>query len=246
MAKLKGLLFDVGGILLTIDYGILAAEARNVVKDNTPDFSHFGRAELQSRPMLDDYLKTATSESSDTRRNFMSHIWSRAWSAANLIAPDENKFNEWTKRIEEQHERINLWRKAPLDAHQALTKLMGDGYVLGVVSNADGRVASLLAESDMAKYFKTILDSHIEGIEKPSPEIFERALARMELKPDETVFLGDFYSVDIVGARRAGLGAVLMDPLDCWQADDVPKVLSLTDYANRIGEIAYSSPSPWI
>ena len=246
MNKLKGLLFDVGGILLTIDYGILAAEARNVVKGESPSFSHFNKAEKMSRPKLDDYLKTATSESSNTRRNFMTDIWSTAWSLAKLEAPGEPRFIEWAKRIEEMHERINLWRKAPLDAHRALTKLSEEGYVLGVVSNADGRVAGLLAESDLAKYFKVILDSHIEGIEKPNPEIFKRALERLELQAEETIFLGDFYSVDVVGARRAGLGAALMDPLKCWHVDDVPKVQSLTDYAERVSEIANSKPSPWV
>ena len=246
MKKLKGLLFDVGGILLTIDYGILAAEAKNVVKDESPSFEHFDQAEKLSRPKLDNYLKTATSESSNTRRNFMTDIWSTAWSLAKLDTPGEPKFIEWAKRIEEMHERINLWRKAPLDAHKALSKLKQAGYVLGVVSNADGRVAGLLAESDLAKYFKVILDSHIEGVEKPNPEIFKRALERLELQAEETVFLGDFYSVDMVGARRAGLGATLMDPLKCWQVDDVPKVQSLTDYAERISEIAVSNPSPWV
>jgi FMN phosphatase YigB (HAD superfamily) len=36
------------------------------------------------------------------------------------------------------------------------------------------------------------------------------------------VYVGDLYSIDVVGARAAGMGAVLLDPGGCWGARDCP------------------------
>ena len=176
----------------------------------------------------------------------MEYIWSTAYELAKLPKPAEETFISWARAVEEIHSRINLWRKPPQDAHLALQLLKDEGYTMGVVSNADGRVEDLLAQWDLAKYFQIILDSHIEGVEKPDPEIFHRALKRLELKAEETIFLGDFYSVDVVGARKASVGAVLMAPNNYWQMRNVPKVQSLTDFAERIETIYQQEPSPWV
>jgi len=245
MTSLRGVLFDVGGVLLTIDYGILAAEARNVTDGVAPCAAAFGRAERSARPDLDVWLRTSTSESNATRRRFLTTIWDRAWTFADK-RPPASAFDAWSSRIEEQHRRLNIWRRPPYDAPVALRALLGRGLTTGVVSNADGRVATLLTEAELADYFPVILDSHVEGVEKPDPEIFRRALARLNLQADETLYVGDFYSVDVVGARRAGLGAVLMAPDPCWKVEDVPQVTSLTDLVNRLDDIVAGTPSPWL
>jgi FMN phosphatase YigB (HAD superfamily) len=64
-------------------------------------------------------------------------------------------------------------------------------------------------------------------VEKPDPRIFRLALERAGVGPDEAVYVGDLYSVDIRGARAAGIEAVLLDPgrhwgpRDCRTAHDV-------------------------
>ena len=59
-------------------------------------------------------------------------------------------------------------------------------------------------------------------MEKPDPRIFERALARARVAPGEAVYIGDLYSIDVRGARAAGLRAVLLDPGGHWGARDCP------------------------
>jgi putative hydrolase of the HAD superfamily len=72
------------------------------------------------------------------------------------------------------------------------------------------------------------VDSGAVGIEKPDPRIFAMALALADVAPDEALYVGDLYPVDVVGARRAGLEPVLLDPLgrygdrDCRTSPDVP------------------------
>src|SRR2546423_15622480 len=65
-----------------------------------------------------------------------------------------------------------------------------------------------------------VLDSSAIGVEKPDPRIFRMALERSGLAPDEAVYIGDIYSIDVVGARAAGMQAVLLDPGRCWGARD--------------------------
>ena len=47
---------------------------------------------------------------------------------------------------------------------------------------------------------------------KPEPGLFEHALKRAGLAPQEAVYVGDNYFADVVGSRRAGLQPVLFDP----------------------------------
>jgi putative hydrolase of the HAD superfamily len=69
-------------------------------------------------------------------------------------------------------------------------------------------------------WLEFVLDSSEVGVEKPDPRIFRLALERAGLAPDEAVYVGDIYSIDVLGARAAGMGAVLLDPGQCWGARD--------------------------
>jgi len=65
-----------------------------------------------------------------------------------------------------------------------------------------------------------VIDSAVVGVEKPDPRIFRLALAQAGVPPSAAVYVGDLYSVDVVGARRAGLDAVLLDPRGYWGPRD--------------------------
>jgi putative hydrolase of the HAD superfamily len=83
---------------------------------------------------------------------------------------------------------------------------------MAVVSNGDGRVRALLTDLGVANYFEFVIDSHEEGVEKPDPIIFRRALDRLAVPPERAAYIGDIYSIDAVGARAAGLHPILIDP----------------------------------
>jgi putative hydrolase of the HAD superfamily len=96
-----------------------------------------------------------------------------------------------------------------------------------VVSNAEGHVERDLNGAGFDGAFETVVDSHVVGVEKPDPAIFEIALRRMKLKRETTIFVGDLPSVDVCGARAAGLGAVLLDRHEVYADVDVPRIRSL-------------------
>jgi HAD superfamily hydrolase (TIGR01509 family) len=126
------------------------------------------------------------------------------------------------------HAEHNLWEIVPGDVVPALEDLGRGGRRLAVVSNSNGTVRAKLERLGLARFFETIVDSQEEGVEKPDPRIFAVALERMDARPEATVHVGDLYHVDVIGARAAGLRAVLVDPRNLYLDHDCARVPSLT------------------
>src|SRR6266496_4903257 len=82
-------------------------------------------------------------------------------------------------------------------------------YSIAVISNSDGKIDAVLRRCGIADCFACITDSGIVGHEKPHPAIFEAALRQMNADPADSLYVGDLYSVDYVGATNAGIQAVL-------------------------------------
>jgi putative hydrolase of the HAD superfamily len=131
-----------------------------------------------------------------------------------------------------EHASAHLWTHVDPDTPAALERLRDGGYRLAVVSNADGRVEALLRERGLARYFEFVIDSHVVGVEKPDRRIFDLAVRRMALDPERCLYAGDLYAVDVLGARAAGLRAVLLDPFDHFDldVDRIPSVAELPEY----------------
>jgi putative hydrolase of the HAD superfamily len=104
---------------------------------------------------------------------------------------------------------------------------LGHRYRIAVISNADGRIADVLERCGIGECFRTITDSGLIGYEKPHPEIFRHALASLDAKPEESVYIGDVYSVDYLGATGAGMQAILMDVPGAYKQKGVPRVENL-------------------
>jgi putative hydrolase of the HAD superfamily len=60
----------------------------------------------------------------------------------------------------------------------------------------------------LTSVFDAVLISDAEGVSKPNPEIFRRALSRLDTKADRAVFVGDHPDVDVAGARGAGMKGI--------------------------------------
>ncbi len=85
-------------------------------------------------------------------------------------------------------------------------------YRLGVVSNTTSRNPFIvLEESNLLRHFGSVVLSRDVGIRKPHPEIFEHALRSLQVEPGETVFVGDSYASDVLGANKAGIRAIWLN-----------------------------------
>ena len=92
------------------------------------------------------------------------------------------------------------------DASATLQTLRTCGRKLGVITN--GGLAwqqKTLRCLGLASFFDTVLISEAEGLRKPDPRIFARALERCDVCPAEALFVGDHPEVDVAGAKAAGL-----------------------------------------
>src|SRR6267142_3098537 len=98
------------------------------------------------------------------------------------------------------------------EAAKALQRARDMGLVVGVISNSNGSVQRALDEAGLGAYLEFVIDSSVVGAAKPDPRIFELGLRAARATPEETVYVGDSYFVDVVGARPAGFGAVWSNP----------------------------------
>jgi HAD superfamily hydrolase (TIGR01509 family) len=92
----------------------------------------------------------------------------------------------------------------------------------------------MLERLGLARFFDVVLDSHLEGVEKPDPRLFALALERSGGRAETTLHVGDFYWIDVRGARNASVHAVLLDAADLYPDADCPRVRSLGELADAL------------
>jgi putative hydrolase of the HAD superfamily len=126
------------------------------------------------------------------------------------------------------------WDQLRPGTHEALGQIR-EKYKTAVISNADGKIAAVLARCGLADGFLTITDSGIVGREKPDPVIFDTAMQSVAAKPEESLYVGDVYSVDYRGATGAGMQAVLFDVAGAYRDKGLPRVESLEGLVGMIG-----------
>lgn len=112
---------------------------------------------------------------------------------------------------------IGAWQLYP-DTVETLTALRDNGFKMGLISNAksDWAVRAILEKHDLSKFFGVIITSAALRMRKPRLDIFSRALAVLDAKPCEAVFVGDSLQADMIGAKTAGIRSihVLRKPVD--------------------------------
>lgn len=120
------------------------------------------------------------------------------------------------------------WRVNP-DAVALILRLRERGLTLGIASNFDARLWSVLAGfPELASLRDRVVVSAAVGHRKPSPLFFAEVVRVAGLDPSEVLLVGDDRGNDYEGASAAGLAAVLLDPRD--RHPDVPhRVRSLAD-----------------
>jgi putative hydrolase of the HAD superfamily len=125
------------------------------------------------------------------------------------------------------------WDQVRVGTREALSKI-GQRYPVAVISNADGKIAELLHRCGIGDCFRTITDSGIVGHEKPHPFIFETALKSIGARPEDSLYVGDVYSVDYCGATAAGMQAILFDASGAYRKKGLPRIESLEELMTMI------------
>jgi putative hydrolase of the HAD superfamily len=100
---------------------------------------------------------------------------------------------------------------------------------IAVISDFGSALADVMQAVGLAPYIDLLLISAVEGLAKPASEFFALACARAGVVAADAVMIGDSYRADVVGARSAGLDAVLLDRNGTAGETDVPVAGSLPE-----------------
>lgn len=130
-----------------------------------------------------------------------------------------------------------LWRWPIPESQLALSTLTAADVPLGVVSNASGQIADVLQRSGVCQEgdgplvsMRVIVDSHVVGVAKPDPGIFDHALPYFDgIDRGDIAYIGDSVTMDIGAARAAGLQPILLDPHDDHRDADFERIRSLIE-----------------
>jgi putative hydrolase of the HAD superfamily len=146
----------------------------------------------------------------------------------------EARMDEVARTLQRLHQEWPLWCRTMPGTTEALDRLRAAGLRLGIVSNSDGRVEEALTAAGIRDRFEVVLDSALVGVEKPDPAIFRAALTALGVAPEEALYVGDLYEVDVVGARAAGIEAVLLLPDAAAPGPECRRVESLVALADDL------------
>lgn len=223
-ARPDAVLLDVGGVFhLPLRARVTAALARSgleITDHETIDRAHYvavGVFPFEETP--DD----------DHWRNYV-ETYTRSLGVAEAELPGV------MEHMEPEFATAALWSEVVEGSRQGLEKLVATGVAVGVVSNSDGAVAERLRSQEILQVgpgpgveVRCVVDSGQVGVTKPDPRIFEIALDILEIGPERVWYVGDTPGIDVVGARRAGIHPVLMDPFRLYRDLGVDAVESLDE-----------------
>jgi HAD superfamily hydrolase (TIGR01509 family) len=211
MADPRVIFFDVGNTLLFPNRAKMLAP---IPSDRHPTLDQWQALERRTKQEFDQGMQEGRVDHG---------FW---WTFHTYLLQDLGEDTGIREVLVQNTQRSANWDQIPPGTRDALERISLK-YRIAVISNADGGIERVLSRCGIADCFESITDSGIVGVEKPRAEIFEAALTAMRARADESLYVGDVYSVDYLGARNAGMQAVLLDVSGAYRDRDLPRVESL-------------------
>lgn len=225
-------LLDVGGVFLLPDRSRIR-QALDQVGHAVIDDAAIDRAHYQATRVFPMDL-----EGDEDLR----HYWDRYLQtySRSLEVPD-GLIDQAVGHLRNEYVSGGLWTEIIDGSSRGLEELVATGVPVGIVSNSNGTIEERLASLEVLQVgsgpgveVRCVVDSGAVGIEKPDPRIFDYALEQLDMRPEGMWYVGDTPAFDIVGANRAGLRPILMDPFDVNGDFSVSCVGSLSEVARMI------------
>lgn len=210
----KALFFDVGNTLLFPNRKLMlhALHERQIF----PSEELLRKIECQTKSEFDSLLESHSA----IDHGFWHIFYSRL--LRELQLSDDSLHSDLVSRT-----RVSAnWSEIRPGTRESLQRL-AQKYRLAVISNADGKIADVLARCGIADCFESITDSGIVGKEKPHPAIFDAAVRTMGVSAKESLYIGDVYSIDYLGATSFGMQSILFDVAGAYRDRGLPRVDSL-------------------
>lgn len=218
-AMLRAVIFDAGHTLLRMNYAALTAALR--VHGHSVSEAAVTDAERRARVRVDEERAAQASREASAGGRYL------RYQLDELGITDEAQrraIAEWRRGY---NLPVGLCHCADPEALDALRRVRAAGLATGVISNSNGSARHALEAAGLAGHLDFVVDSTVVGVAKPDPRAFQLGLAEARVAAADAVYVGDSYVVDVVGARRVGMGAVLFDPGGHWGARDCPTARGL-------------------
>ena len=214
MAKRRYIFFDVGNTLLFPNRARILAP---LSKDKQPTLQAWQALERRTKKEFDQGLISGKIDHG---------FW---WTFHTHLLNETGAFNESLRdELVVNTQNSANWDQILPGTREALDRIKQE-YATAVISNSDGKIKIVLGRCGIDDCFACITDSGNVGHEKPHPAIFAAALREMKADPAESLYVGDLYSVDYVGARNSGMQAVLFDVAGAYREQEHPRVESLAE-----------------
>lgn len=212
MAKCRFIFFDVGNTLL---FPNRARMLEPIPPERHPTLSAWQALERRTKKEFDQGLMSGKVDHG---------FW---WTFHTYLLQELKALDDRTRdTLVANTQNSANWDQILPGTREALERIR-EQYEIAVISNADGRIDAVLTRCGICDCFASITDSGKVGLEKPHPAIFAAALREMKADPAESLYVGDVYSVDYVGARSAGMQALLFDVAGAYRESEFPRVESL-------------------
>lgn len=221
MTPVRAVFIDVGGTLLHLDRDFILAclAERGLVRDRVA----FAAADRTGRGAMIAMARSGNPGDDVARWRTYAQIM---LTELGCVGDDAAAVR---LRIGERNKAGTLWNHTEEGTLETLEQLKSLGYIVGIVSNSDGRVHSFLQHAGLSRYLDFIIDSRTVGVEKPDARIFEIACERAGVQPGEAVHVGDLYEIDVIGARGAGITPILIDPDDRHTDADCDRIRAIPE-----------------
>jgi HAD superfamily hydrolase (TIGR01549 family) len=211
MPQRRVIFFDVGNTLLFPNRAKMLAPIAN---DRHPTLKQWQALERRTKLEFDEGMQGGRVDHG---------FW---WTFHTYLLEELGQNTAVREALVENTQKSSNWDQIALGTRDVLDRIR-QTFRIAVISNADGGIERVLSRCGIAECFETITDSGIVGVEKPRAEIFEAALGQMKARADESLYVGDVYSVDYLGARNAGMQAILFDLAGAYRDRELPRVESL-------------------
>jgi HAD superfamily hydrolase (TIGR01509 family) len=220
-APLQAIFFDVGNTLLFPDRTHILAPLHR--RKLTPSLEQWHAIERRTKKEFDEILQ----HDGKADRSFWDLFYS-------YLLPELGVHDDALRNALVNATRISAnWCDIRPGTRQTLQRL-GQRYPLAVISNADGKITDVLERCGIADCFQQITDSGVVGHEKPHRAIFDAAMRGMQTPPEQSLYVGDVYSIDYLGATRAGMQAILFDVSGAYSETGLSRVESLEELETKV------------
>lgn len=97
------------------------------------------------------------------------------------------------------------------ESEEVLSRLRGEGYRLGLISNCNPEVPGLFRRGPLMRYFEATFFSSDLGRMKPDPWLYTEMARLLETAPGACLFIGDGHERELEGASAVGMTTVRVD-----------------------------------